>query len=253
MHDRSRALGPTPAGASASRTGAAGAVTGVGPRPTRSGGCNSTAADRTVGVAPPAPGSGRCAAAAPAACPARASPPPPPGACPGPSPHRDDGSGSDPGRRPGHGPPATGRPATAPGAVNVPDRPARVMRPAGGLFAPGVHPGPDEVGHPALRAAACVPMSPWGGLAAAKRYRRGEEGPSPPGWAPAWPSRRRARPGRAPRPSRRRPRPRCHASLARPAPRPLPRSTAPRRTGRSGCCHGTTTAPRIFDARTIRT
>jgi hypothetical protein len=130
---------------------------------------------------------------------------------------------------PGHGPPATGRPATAPGAVDVPDRPARVLRPAGGLFAPGVHPGPDEVGHPALRAVACVPMSPWGGLAAAKRYRRGEEGPSPPGWAPAWPSRRRARPGRAPRPSRRRPRPRGHASLARPAPRPLPRSTAPRR------------------------
>jgi hypothetical protein len=84
---------------------------------------------------------------------------------------------------PGHGPPATGRPATAPGAVDVPDRPARVLRPAGGLFAPGVHPGPDEVGHPALRAAACAPMSPWGGPAAAKRYRGGGKGPSPPGWA----------------------------------------------------------------------
>ncbi|MBV8558360.1 MAG: hypothetical protein JO116_22705, partial [Planctomycetaceae bacterium] len=79
MHDRSRALGPTPAGASASRTGAAGTVTGVSPRPTRSGGCNSTAADRTVGVATgarvrPVRGGGTCGvpgAGVRASCPPR--------------------------------------------------------------------------------------------------------------------------------------------------------------------------------------
>jgi hypothetical protein len=141
--------------------------------------------------------------------------------------------------------------------VNVPDRPARVMRPAGGLFAPGVHPGPDEVGHPALRAAACAPMSPWGGPAAAKRYRRGEKGLSPPGWAHR-PGHSGGGPGLAA------PHGPCAAGLGLDATRPWharrrapsrvpPRHAAPRRTGRSGCCHGTTTAPRIFDARTIRT
>ena len=45
-------------------------------------------------------------------------------------------------------PPATVRPATAPGAGGGPNRPARVMRPAGGLFAPRPR-GPSRGGPPA--------------------------------------------------------------------------------------------------------
>ena len=60
-------------------------------------------------------------------------------------------------------PPAAVRPAKVPRAGDVPDRPARVMRPAGGLSAPRAHPG--RMGRASCPpAAASPPMSPWGGF-----------------------------------------------------------------------------------------
>ena len=118
-------------------------------------------------------------------------------------------------------PPATVRPATAPGAGDGPDRPARVMRPAGGLSAPRAHPGPDGSGIRALHAAASPPMIMWGGFGGRGSYWRGEKGvkkglPLRSGVGLPVPASALARPrSLAPPPPDR---PRCHAASARPGP-----------------------------------
>ena len=142
------------------------------------------------------------------------------------------------GHRPRAWPPATVRPANVPRAVDVPDRPSRVMRPAGGLPGPtgilsrlsGILPSRGgrapqaQVGGPGRR------EQIYGRRCAALVLVSQPPPPPPrsPGGCGGW---LRGHPRLVARPFRRQPspRPRCHAASARPAPRPS--RVPPRRAG----------------------
>ena len=158
-------------------------------------------------------------------------------------------------------PPAAVRPAKAPRADEGFTRPARVMRPAGGLSVPkAIVAG--WVGHPALRAAASPPMSPWGGFGGREQiYGRrcaalvlvSQPPPRPPGPRGGAGGGRGATRALSPAPSGVSPRLALDATRRRPASCRgcHPRSTAPPRLARSGVGPGPP-APHRTSLRRLR-